>query len=302
MVTQVIIGIVMATLMSMAHAAVIPLDIVLSGDREMNYPRMGVYKGGEGYRQNPVFIQAKLPAKNLTLPATLKKSLGKIDTVYFIIAGIQPKEREYNIIFHEVVRAWLPASKRWHDFDEYIQAGIFEPNGVAVKRVEVPDVEGQLGSNSLGRFEVEIHLGGSYSPNNGIFTLNTNRKIASFWVAGARTAGSSQNVVALYIIIVDELVKTLFESWVGPLVPPLVSVQSKKRTPSDDQDNLEKLKKELEVLKTEGDIAGDNLTALSSALNILNQIPIVRPVDTGIVSALKRCAHELELLQSKIIV
>lgn len=235
-----------------------------------NYPQIGVY--AHPYRMVTPYLAVHSEALLNCMPDSIEKSLVGIyggaddlratlvnriiardlNVAFLLIPSLPDNPQAYNVVFHPIVAGWLGKTPR-EGFNVHIQAGIFNPLGVQ------PATE-PITFGTLGSLNVNLHDIDNYSPNNGRFSLESGRAVASFWVMGAL----QQHATVAYVLMLNQ---AALENTFKDMVSGLVSLSSPQKQLEYLIQNFESIAKQLE---SDGKSADSN--TLIDALQCLRTI------------------------------
>jgi hypothetical protein len=117
-------------------------------------------------------LLAYAPQQLLTIFTKFDASHTIFSQICFYVEHIDkiPLNEPINFVSHPFVRMTVNNDY----FQDNVSIGIFSADGVSLSK--------DLGDNTLKLMPVSVHgPGTAFSPNNGLFSLNTGRSIATFW-------------------------------------------------------------------------------------------------------------------------
>ncbi len=136
-----------------------------------------------------------------TIPTRLHEKFASKDLHVALVfwEGLASKPSDYNLVFHPVVARWRKSGTE--TFNIPIKAGLFLPRGIrAAPQESIP-------FNSLGSLGVNLHDRDNYSPNNGKFSVEQGRSLATFWAMGAL---ERQVTISYNVLLIDPAIQKVF--------------------------------------------------------------------------------------------
>ena len=200
-----------AMLSACMHITAMQLPLNMGHDYHFEIPLIGVYSAEyqfaavEANITSPAIIDvlpdslvdALAPKLGYQGPADLavkrhylheKLNTDQLHASIAFYAQLPPTSKGYNIVFHRLVgQYWLKHDKF---FQRFIDVGMFENRGVAPVDLAV---------NEFKAVDVNYHPPRDYSPDNARFTIEPNRALASFWIAGV--APDLNKAAVTYVVL-----------------------------------------------------------------------------------------------------